>query len=67
MFSAFRSGGLLSPEVGRRYRQEVLEPGWTVPGRERVRRFLGREPSDEAFLERLGIGGREDGGPDEEG
>jgi hypothetical protein len=38
-----------------------------VPGRERVRRFLGREPSDEAFLERLGIGTRADVARDEEG
>jgi Zn-dependent oligopeptidase len=55
MFSAFRTGGLLSSEVGRRYRTTLLEPTWTVPGRERVRNFLGREPSDAAFLERLGI------------
>ena len=55
MFSAFREGGLLSGEVGRRYRREVLEPSWSVPGRERVERFLGRPPSDRAFLERLGI------------
>lgn len=59
MFSAFRSEGLLSGAVGRRYRKEVLEPTWTVPGRDRVRNFLGREPSEEAFFERLGIAGRE--------
>ena len=55
MFSAFRDGGLLSPEVGARYRHEVLEPSWGVPGRRRVENFLGRPPSDRAFLERLGI------------
>jgi Zn-dependent oligopeptidase len=59
MFSAFRSEGLLSGAVGRRYRAQVLEPTWTVPGRDRVRNFLGREPSEEAFLERLEIAGRE--------
>jgi thimet oligopeptidase len=59
MFSAFRSEGLLSGAVGRRYRAQVLEPTWTVPGRDRVRNFLGREPSEEAFLERLGIAGAE--------
>ena len=32
MFSAFLDGGLLSPEVGARYRREVLEPSWGVPG-----------------------------------
>jgi Zn-dependent oligopeptidase len=57
MFSAFRSEGLFSLATGRRYRSEVLEPTWTVPGRERVRNFLGREPSEKAYLERLGIVG----------
>jgi Zn-dependent oligopeptidase len=57
MFSAFLDGGLLSAEVGARYRREVLEPSWGVPGRQRVERFLGRPPSDRAFLERLGIAG----------
>ena len=57
MFSAFQAEGLLSTEVGHRYRAEVLEPTWSVPGRERVRNFLGRDPSEQAFLERLGIAG----------
>jgi thimet oligopeptidase len=55
MFSAFLEGGLLSADVGARYRREVLEPSWGVPGRQRVENFLGRPPSDRAFLERLGI------------
>ena len=55
MFSAFEGDNLLSPEVGRRYRRAVLEPSWAVPGRQRVENFLGRPPSDRAFLERLGI------------
>jgi Zn-dependent oligopeptidase len=57
MFSAFADGGLLSPEVGRRYRETVIEPSWSVPGRQRVEHFLGRPASDRAFLERLGIAG----------
>jgi thimet oligopeptidase len=55
MFSEFVAQGVLSPVPGRRYRERVLEPSWIAPGRERARNFLGREPSDEAFLERLGI------------
>ncbi|HEX5013638.1 MAG TPA: M3 family metallopeptidase [Candidatus Limnocylindrales bacterium] len=55
MFSAFEGENLLSPDVGRRYRREVLEPSWAVPGRQRVENFLGRPPSDRAFLKRLGI------------
>jgi Zn-dependent oligopeptidase len=57
LFSAFRSEGLFSAATGRRYRTEVLEPTWTVPGRDRVCNFLGREPSEKAYLERLGITG----------
>jgi thimet oligopeptidase len=55
MFNAFREDGLLSARVGRRFRAAILEPTWGVPGRDRVRNFLGREPSEQAFLERLGI------------
>jgi Zn-dependent oligopeptidase len=55
LFSAFAAEGILSAQVGRRYRATVLEPSWSVPGMDRVRNFLGREPSEQAFLERLGI------------
>ena len=55
MFSAFREDGLISAEVGRRYREAIVEPTWSIPGRDRVRNFLRREPSEQAFLERLGI------------
>jgi Zn-dependent oligopeptidase len=55
MFSAFAEAGLLSPEVGRRYRETVLEPSWSVLGRQRVEHFLGRPPSDRAFLRQLGL------------
>jgi thimet oligopeptidase len=55
MFSTFVEEGVLSPVPGRRYRAHVLEPSWSVPGRERVRNFVEREPSDAAFLKRLGI------------
>jgi len=58
MFSVFRQGGVLSSGVGRRYRREILEPSWTVPAEERLRGFLGREPSRAAFLRRLGLNER---------
>lgn len=57
MFSAFSAEGVMSPEAGRRYRAEVLEPSWSKPGRERTHNFLGREPSEQAFLEALGVSG----------
>ncbi len=55
MFSEFARLGLTSPEVGARYRTEVLARGGTRDAADMVRAFLGREPSTQAFLERLGI------------
>jgi len=50
----FRREGALSAEVGGAYRRELLEPGWAPDPLERMRRFLGREPSIGPYLERLG-------------
>ncbi|MGH3442475.1 MAG: M3 family metallopeptidase [Nitriliruptorales bacterium] len=55
MFSRFEEEGVTNPEVGRAYRRAILEPGGSEPAIDLVRRFLGREPSNEAFLRRLGI------------
>jgi thimet oligopeptidase len=55
MFSVFDEEGVLSPEVGRRYRDEVLATGHSRDAIEHLRAFLGREPSPEAFLANLGL------------
>ncbi len=55
MFSVFERDGILSPEVGRRYRTEVLARGSSRDAWDHLRAFLGREPDAEAFLEKLGI------------
>jgi Zn-dependent oligopeptidase len=55
MFSRFATEGTRSPAVGADYRREILSAPWTRPQVERLRRFLGREPSNEAFLTRLGL------------
>ena len=55
MFSRFTPEGVTSPEVGRAYRREILEPNGAGPAEELLRRFLGREPNNEAFLRLLGI------------
>jgi thimet oligopeptidase len=55
MFSEFAKHGILNPEVGRRYRTEILERGGERDAIDHVRAFLGREPSSEAFLTKLGI------------
>ncbi len=55
MFSRFAEVGVTSPEVGQRYRREILEPGGSLDGDQLLRNFLGREPSNEAFLHHIGI------------
>jgi thimet oligopeptidase len=55
LFSAFQAAGLVDPQIGRRYRREILEAGGTRDGGELIRGFLGREPDSRAFLEDLGL------------
>jgi thimet oligopeptidase len=55
MFSVFRDEGILDPEVGARYRREILEQGGSRDAMEHLRAFLGREPSSRAFLRNLGL------------
>ena len=49
MFSAFEPN-LLDPRVGMRFRREILEQGGQAEAMTLVKRFLGREPSSEAFF-----------------
>ncbi len=55
MFSRFEEAGVMSPAVGAAYRREILEPNGSRDGIDLLRAFLGREPSNEAFLRNLGI------------
>jgi thimet oligopeptidase len=55
MYTLFEAAGPLDADVGRRYRETILERGGSVDGQELVRDFLGREPSNEAFLRGLGL------------
>ncbi|HEY7598396.1 MAG TPA: M3 family metallopeptidase [Candidatus Limnocylindrales bacterium] len=55
MFSRFIAEGVTSPRVGADYRREILEMGGSRDALEHLRAFLGRDPSDEAFLRLLGI------------
>lgn len=57
MYTLFEEAGPLSAEVGRRYRETILARGGSVDGQQLVRDFLGREPSNEAFLRGLGLTG----------
>ena len=49
MLSAFKPN-LLDPKVGARYRDTILAQGGQVEEIEMVRKFLGRDPSSEAFF-----------------
>ena len=55
MFSEFEQQGVLDANVGKRYRNEVLATGGSRDAVEHVRAFLGRDPSSEAFLRKLGL------------
>lgn len=55
MFSVFAAEGPTDPDVGMRYRRTILEPNGTKDAVDLLADFLGREPSNEAFLASLGI------------
>jgi len=56
MFSRFEAEGVTDPGVGADYRRAILEAGGAKDGMDLLVDFLGREPSNEAFLRKLGIG-----------
>jgi thimet oligopeptidase len=56
MWSRFEKEGVTNPQVGADYRREVLERGGSRDGMEHLRAFLGREPNNQAFLRKLGMG-----------
>ena len=52
MLSAYK-GNLLDPAVGARYREVILSQGNQQDEMELVRKFLGREPSSDAFFREI--------------
>jgi thimet oligopeptidase len=53
IYSFFKADGVISPRVGARYRNEILAWGSERPEKDSLRAFLGREPSEAAFMEGL--------------
>ncbi|MGH3187332.1 MAG: M3 family metallopeptidase [Streptosporangiaceae bacterium] len=59
MYTRFEAAGPLDPGTGAAYRRAVLERGGTVDADQMVRDFLGREPSNAAFLRGIGLTSQE--------
>ena len=55
MFTAFLQGGLENPQVGMRYREDILQPAQTYDPDIEVQRFLGRPMNPNAFYQEFGI------------
>ena len=54
-YSLFEEKGVLNPEAGRRFRDEILAVGGSRPAAESFRAFRGREPRVEALLRHNGM------------
>ena len=54
-FTRFRQEGVLNSETGMSFRSEILSRGNSRPVDESYRAFMGRDPGQEALLERSGL------------
>jgi oligopeptidase A len=54
-FAAFEEQGVFNPEVGQRFRREILEVGGGRPAMDSFKAFRGREPSIDALLRHQGM------------
>jgi oligopeptidase A len=54
-FSAFEEEGVFDETVGRRFLENILEVGGSVPAAEAFEAFRGRQPSPEPLLRLSGI------------
>jgi Zn-dependent oligopeptidase len=55
MYSVFKERGVMNGDVGRRYRDEILAPGGERDSMEGLVAFLGRRPTQDAFLRHIGL------------
>jgi thimet oligopeptidase len=56
MFSVFEKNGVMDVNTGLRYRDIILAKGGSIDELEMVRKFLGREPNQDAFFRSIGLG-----------
>jgi oligopeptidase A len=54
-YSLFEERGVLDPETGRRFREEILAVGGSRPAMDSFRAFRGREPTVDALLRHNGM------------
>ncbi|MDQ5949733.1 MAG: thimet oligopeptidase [Patescibacteria group bacterium] len=55
IFGEFKKKGIFNGQLGKEVRQKIFEQGALKKEMDLLRDFLGREPSNEAFLKELGI------------
>ena len=54
-FKQFEREGLFSRETGQAFRETILSVGNSVPPMDAFQQFVGRAPTQDAMLSRLGL------------